>query len=845
MTVSANVRKAGPYTGNGSATSFAFNFKATAEADLRVVLTVISTEAESDLVLDSDYSVTLNPDQEAAPGGSITYPLSGSAMASTHKLTIVSNLSITQTTDITNGGGFYPQVLEDALDRLTMLTGQLQEQIGRAVLVDVSSTTDPADLLDELAADVASAAASAAAAAASLDSFDDRYLGAKASDPTVDNDGAALITGAIYFNTAANEMRTWNGTQWSGVASVAYVPATFSGDGVETDFTLPVAPVNKNNVFVHFDAAYQFKAGFSVSGTTLTFTAAPPAGTNNIEVLIAQPLPVASADAENVTYTPPGVGAVQRTAQDKLREAVSVADFMTAAEIADARSGAPALDHSAAIQAAIDTGNDVDLVGLSYRANNLTQTTNGQSIYSSTGVAKVTKNANGPILTSSGRDVQSRNVEWRGDAATPVYTGDNVVATGDNFTLVNSGSMWAYGRAVKATGSHLQIIGTCSIYQTADTTTDGYDIEIGTAGTVTLYHELVGVYSSQSTGGILLTDTGSHTITGGQFGKLKIAKGTGPGGSNGGKTVGARITGDVTVEMANANFSANQFAGDVTFALGTSNCVLDISNVFSVGCVVTNNGNANNVIMREVSTGGTGQLKFGGDSSAAVIKVDHAVGSFEFAGGAKTPNNKAFRSYLSDGTTDVALMYVDNSANSRVYVGHSNGVASTNVLSGTGGVNLTVGGSTRFQAQSSAFVPQLDNTYTLGLGAQRYSTIYAGTGTINTSDEREKQQIQPIDAAALRAWARVNYAQFKFNDAVAIKGDGARWHFGVIAQRVKEAFEAEGLDAFAYGLLCYDEWPERLDDDGNVLAPAGNRYGVRYEEALALECAYLRSRLAP
>ena len=60
----------------------------------------------------------------------------------------------------------------------------------------------------------ANAAVSEAAAAASYDSFDDRYLGAKASNPTVDNDGDPLITGALYFNTTSNEMRTWNGSAW-------------------------------------------------------------------------------------------------------------------------------------------------------------------------------------------------------------------------------------------------------------------------------------------------------------------------------------------------------------------------------------------------------------------------------------------------------------------------------------------------------------------------------------------------------------------------------------------------------------------------------------------------------
>lgn len=142
-----------------------------------------------------------------------------------------------------------------------------------------------------------------------------------------------------------------------------------------------------------------------------------------------------------------------------------------------------------------------------------------------------------------------------------------------------------------------------------------------------------------------------------------------------------------------------------------------------------------------------------------------------------------------------------------------------------------------------------DNVLALGRAAMRYTTVYATTGTINTSDERLKQQIKPIDDAALRAWAKVEYVQYKWNDAVEKKGDGARWHFGLIAQRVKEAFESEGLNAFEYGVLCYDTWDaqaEEIDDNGVVVKralDAGERYGVRYEEALALECAYLRNRL--
>ena len=65
------------------------------------------------------------------------------------------------------------------------------------------------------------AAASATSAAASFDSLDDRYLGAKSSDPSTDNDGNALITGALYFNTTDGEMKVWNGSAFITITVAA------------------------------------------------------------------------------------------------------------------------------------------------------------------------------------------------------------------------------------------------------------------------------------------------------------------------------------------------------------------------------------------------------------------------------------------------------------------------------------------------------------------------------------------------------------------------------------------------------------------------------------------------
>ena len=56
-------------------------------------------------------------------------------------------------------------------------------------------------------------------AAAAVDGFDDTYLGPKSSDPTVDNDGDALTAGDLYFNTASNVMKVYNGSAWNEVAA--------------------------------------------------------------------------------------------------------------------------------------------------------------------------------------------------------------------------------------------------------------------------------------------------------------------------------------------------------------------------------------------------------------------------------------------------------------------------------------------------------------------------------------------------------------------------------------------------------------------------------------------------
>lgn len=135
MTISTDVRLAGPYEGNDVTVAFPFAFKIFSEVDLLVVQTDADGN-ETTLVLTDDYSVTLNADQDASPGGTVTV---GTAVPSGELLTITSDLDDTQETDIQNAGGFFAQVIEDALDRVTILIQQLNVKLARAIKIPWSS----------------------------------------------------------------------------------------------------------------------------------------------------------------------------------------------------------------------------------------------------------------------------------------------------------------------------------------------------------------------------------------------------------------------------------------------------------------------------------------------------------------------------------------------------------------------------------------------------------------------------------------------------------------------------------------------------------------------------------
>ena len=124
------------------------------------------------------------------------------------------------------------------------------------------------------------AAASAAAAATALDNFDDRYLGAKSSDPTVDNDGNALVTGALYYRTTSPAgMKVYDGAQWLAASSAIqaalvtyeYVATsgqtTFSGadaNGLTLSYIAGGVIVSRNGAILRPGDEYTATSGTSI-----------------------------------------------------------------------------------------------------------------------------------------------------------------------------------------------------------------------------------------------------------------------------------------------------------------------------------------------------------------------------------------------------------------------------------------------------------------------------------------------------------------------------------------------------------------------------------------------------
>lgn len=273
MTVSVSSSKI-VYEGNGSTTAFPFPFPVLEKSHLQVTLT--DADGVDTLLPAGQYTVS---GADGGPG-TVTYPKTGDPIGLGTTLTIARVTPLTQHTALTNQDGFYPAVLERALDRLAMVDQQQQDHLERALRfppAKAADTTLPAPT--ELAS---------------------RYLAFNAAGAPVASDATIA--------------------QIEGVALGAYLDGQsvgdvtgYVGDGVTVRFATGHNLISKSSVTVVVGGVKQAPDAYSIDGQDVVLVAAPPDGVKiDIRVLGVN---VALADASGSQLFIPGATASLTLAQ--------------------------------------------------------------------------------------------------------------------------------------------------------------------------------------------------------------------------------------------------------------------------------------------------------------------------------------------------------------------------------------------------------------------------------------------------------------------------------------------------------------------------------------------------
>ena len=436
MTINSTTRKTNALVGNGNTHTYPFAFKVFTDADVLVKKLEVSTSIETTLTLgaNNDYIVTLNSDQNGNPGGSITLKQGGNNfnLPSGFQLVITSAVEPLQGTDLTNQGGFYPEVINDALDQAVILHQQQQDELDRSIKFSLTNTIGSLEITEnanarknrvlgfdnlgefevlkelgtyrgdwaastayavrdlvkdtstnniffcntahtssgsqplttntnsanwDLIVDAASAttaqnaAASSASAAATsetnaansasaaatsetnaatsattattkatqadtaktaaetaktaaetaqtaaelaLDTFDDRYLGAKGSDPATDNDGNALIDGALYYNTTDNITKVYD------LGTTSWLVVNITGTDLTNTNTVAGAIANVNAVGADITNVNQVAQNINSVNTVATDIAKVVTVANDLNETVSE-IETAAADLQETT----------------------------------------------------------------------------------------------------------------------------------------------------------------------------------------------------------------------------------------------------------------------------------------------------------------------------------------------------------------------------------------------------------------------------------------------------------------------------------------------------------------------------------------------------------------
>jgi len=321
------------HSGTGVATVFTFPFTVIDATDLRVTL-VSSTYGETVQTYLTNYTVT----GLGEASGSITMttaPLAG------YTLRIERVVPLTQETDVRNSSSYYPEVIEDTFDRLTMADQQQQAAIDLSLKLD-------------------------------------RYAASGVSRVLPAPDAGKILAWATDESSLVNATLINANQTLSGAQVVdAFVGGTHYTAGVTTSLTLTSSVGQRNATVVTFDGLVQHKATYSIVGSTINFTSPIPVGVLNVEVQTYQTMaigvPPPGTDASSFIVTPTG-GTRSRSLGDRYADEVNVLDV--------GATGDGVTDDTIAFQAALDTGRTVFIPpGVYLITATLTCGTTGQLVY--------------------------------------------------------------------------------------------------------------------------------------------------------------------------------------------------------------------------------------------------------------------------------------------------------------------------------------------------------------------------------------------------------------------------------------------------------------------------------
>jgi hypothetical protein len=326
MTISSQTRKAGPFIGNGSTTAFPFTFKVFATSDV-VVTRANTAGTETVLTAGTDYTVSLNANQNSNPGGTVTL---ASALVTNFKLVLTSAVPNLQPVDITNNGGFYPKVINDALDRVTILAQQIALDASRSVKVPITSSVTGDELTAQLfdARDDAEAAASAAAS----------------SQTAAANSATSAAGSATTATTKAGEAST-SATNAANSATSAAGSATSAAGSATTAGNNATTATNKATEAASSATAAAASATTAAGHATTATTKAGEASTSAAAAAGSQTAAASSASSAGTSATNASNSATSASnSATNAASSASAASSSASAAASSAASAAAALD---------------------------------------------------------------------------------------------------------------------------------------------------------------------------------------------------------------------------------------------------------------------------------------------------------------------------------------------------------------------------------------------------------------------------------------------------------------------------------------------------------------------